>query len=112
MLGKYKIRVYNKSESKEAQDLFEQLGFMWAGDHPENGDWYSHLYAENSTCCYLSPYVWEVFVDYCYYDCVCVRLKADRDFNSNTSFHFDTQQQADQFEIGRASCRERVSSPV
>ena len=39
----------------------------------------------------------EVFVDYCYYDCVCVRLKADRDFNSNTSFHFDTQQQADQF---------------
>ena len=31
--------------------------------------------------------VWEVFVDYCYYDCVCVRLKADRDFNSNTSFH-------------------------
>jgi len=34
---------------------------------------------------------------YCYYDCVCVRLKADRDFNSNTSFHFDTQQQADQF---------------
>ena len=41
--------------------------------------------------------VWEVFVDYCYYDCVCVRLKADRDFNSNTSFHFDTQQQADKF---------------
>ena len=40
---------------------------------------------------------WEVFVDHCYYDCVCVRLKADRDFNSNTSFHFDTQQQADQF---------------
>ena len=41
--------------------------------------------------------VWEVFVDRFYYDCVCVRLKADRDFNSNTSFHFDTQQQADQF---------------
>ena len=34
--------------------------------------------------------VWEVFVDYCYYDCICVRLKADRDFNSNTSFHFTT----------------------
>ena len=30
-------------------------------------------------------------------DLVCVRLKADRDFNSNTAFHFDTQQQADQF---------------
>ena len=41
--------------------------------------------------------VWEVFVDRCYFDRVCVRLKADRDFNSNTSFHFDTQQQADQF---------------
>ena len=41
--------------------------------------------------------VWEVFVDYCYYDSVCVRLKADRDFTSDTSFHFDTQQQADQF---------------
>lgn len=40
---------------------------------------------------------WEVFVDSCYYDCVCVRLKADRDFNSNTSFHFNTQHQADQF---------------
>ena len=25
------------------------------------------------------------------------QLKADRDFNSNTSFHFNTQQQADQF---------------
>ena len=41
--------------------------------------------------------VWEVFVDRCYFDCVCVRLKADRDFNSNTSFHFNTQQQAEQF---------------
>lgn len=40
---------------------------------------------------------WEVFVDQWYYDSVCVRLVEDRDFNSNTSFHFDTQQQADQF---------------
>ena len=40
---------------------------------------------------------WEVFADYCYYDCVCVRLKADIYFNSNTSFHFNTQQQADKF---------------
>ena len=54
----YKIKVTTEAESKEAQDLFEQLGFKWAGDHPKNDDWYSHLYAENSTCCYLSPYVW------------------------------------------------------
>lgn len=40
---------------------------------------------------------WEVFVDRSYYDCVCVRIAKDRDFNSNTSFHFTTQQQADQF---------------
>lgn len=40
---------------------------------------------------------WEVFVDMSYFSCVCVRLVGDKDFNSNTSFHFDTQQQADQF---------------
>ena len=39
--------------------------------------------------------VWEVFTDQSYFDCICVRLKADRDFNSKTSFHFDTQQQAE-----------------
>lgn len=39
---------------------------------------------------------WEVFVDHWYYDCICVRIAKDRDFNSNTAFHFDTQQQADQ----------------
>lgn len=59
----YKIKVNNEAESKEAQDLFEQLGFTWAGDYPENGDWYSHIYAENSYCCYLSPYVWSGLAD-------------------------------------------------
>ncbi|HEE6636137.1 TPA: hypothetical protein R7S54_001536 [Acinetobacter baumannii] len=54
----YKIKVKDEAESKEAQELFEQLGFKWAGDYPVDGDWYSHLYAENSNCCYLSPYVW------------------------------------------------------
>ncbi|KQG37007.1 hypothetical protein APC39_15595 [Acinetobacter pittii] len=57
-MDNYKIKVKDEAESKEAQELFDNLGFKWAGDHPENGDWYSHLYAENSTCCYLSPYVW------------------------------------------------------
>ncbi|MDE4038798.1 hypothetical protein [Acinetobacter pittii] len=57
-MDNYKIKVKDEAESKEAQELFEQLGFKWTGDHLENGDWYSHLYAENSTCCYLSPYVW------------------------------------------------------
>ena len=40
---------------------------------------------------------WEVFVDLCYFDCICVRLASDRDFNSNTSFHFDTIEQVKQF---------------
>lgn len=40
---------------------------------------------------------WEVFIDRSYFDCVCVRLAQDRSFNSNTSFHFTTQQQAEQF---------------
>jgi len=41
--------------------------------------------------------VWEVFTDRSYFDCICVRLKADRDFNSNTSFHFTTHKQASEF---------------
>lgn len=41
--------------------------------------------------------VWEVFTDRSYFDCVCVRLKADRSFNSNTSFHFTTDKQASEF---------------
>ena len=40
---------------------------------------------------------WEVFVDMSYFDCVCVRLVGDRDFNSNTSFHFNTDKQARDF---------------
>ena len=40
---------------------------------------------------------WEVFVDiHCFYS-ICVRIAKDRSFNSNTSFHFDTQQQAEKF---------------
>ncbi|WP_336143898.1 hypothetical protein [Acinetobacter sp. 102] len=57
-MNNYKIKVNNEAESKEAQELFEQLGFNWASDYPENGEWYSHLYAENSTCCHLPIYVW------------------------------------------------------
>ena len=40
---------------------------------------------------------WETFVDMFCFDCICVRLKSDRDFNSPTSFHFMTQEQAMQF---------------
>ena len=40
---------------------------------------------------------WEAFVDTSYFDCICVRLKSDRDFNSPTSFHFVTHKQAMQF---------------
>lgn len=40
---------------------------------------------------------WEVFVDMSYFDCVCVRSVGDKDFNSNTSFHFNTDKQASDF---------------
>ena len=59
----YKIKVNNEDESKEAQELFFELGYKWSGGHPKNDDWYSHLYTENSTCCYLSPYVWGGLAD-------------------------------------------------
>ena len=40
---------------------------------------------------------WEMFTDRSYFDCICVRLAKDRDFNSDTSFHFNTIEQAHQF---------------
>ena len=40
---------------------------------------------------------WEMFTDRSYFDCICVRLVDNRDFNSNTSFHFNTDAQALQF---------------
>ena len=40
---------------------------------------------------------WEVFIDLYYFDCICIRLASDRDFYSNTSFHFDTDTQTKQF---------------
>jgi len=40
---------------------------------------------------------WEWFIDSCYYDMTCVRLKEDKDFNSITSFHFPTSKQAEEF---------------
>ena len=40
---------------------------------------------------------WEMFIDRSYFDYFCVRLVSDRDFNSDTSFHFNTDTQAQQF---------------
>lgn len=44
---------------------------------------------------------WEMFIDRSYFDYFCVRLASDlnngRDFNSDTSFHFNTDTQAKQF---------------
>ena len=40
---------------------------------------------------------WEMFTDRSYFDYFCVRLASDRDFNSDTSFHFNTIEQAQQF---------------
>lgn len=36
-MDNYKIKVKDEAESKEAQELFEQLGFKWVGDYPEKG---------------------------------------------------------------------------
>lgn len=41
--------------------------------------------------------LWELFLDESYYHQWCVRIKEDRDFNSPTSFHFDTFEQARDF---------------
>lgn len=40
---------------------------------------------------------WEMFQDPTMYDMWCCRLVGDLSFNSPTSFHFDTRQQAEQF---------------
>ena len=40
---------------------------------------------------------WEMFTDHSYFNYICVRIVSDRDFNSNTSFHFYTETQAQQF---------------
>lgn len=46
MLGNYKIRVNNESESKEAQELFFELGYFWKiGDIFQEG--INYIYSEN-----------------------------------------------------------------
>ena len=37
---------------------------------------------------------WETFCDVSYYDMICVRVKGERDFNSQLSFHFNTTEDA------------------
>lgn len=40
---------------------------------------------------------WEWYCDLSYYDYICVRVKGERKFNSQLSFHFMTYDQAKQF---------------
>jgi hypothetical protein len=40
---------------------------------------------------------WETFIDRGYFDMTCVRWVEDKDFNSPTSFHFDTYKEAAEF---------------
>lgn len=40
---------------------------------------------------------WEMFCDMSYFYMWCVRIKADRCFNSATSFHFSTKSKAEEF---------------
>lgn len=40
---------------------------------------------------------WELFQDSAMYDMWCCRIVEDTDFNSPTSFHFDTKELAEQF---------------
>jgi len=37
---------------------------------------------------------WEAFLDPSYYDCICVRPKSEKSFDSPLAFHFDTSEQA------------------
>ena len=38
--------------------------------------------------------IWELFIDPCYYDCPCVKMVDDRDFNSPNIFTFDSLEEA------------------
>jgi len=40
---------------------------------------------------------WEMFCDLSYFDMWCVRVAADRGFNSPTSFYFTTKSKAEEF---------------
>ncbi len=40
---------------------------------------------------------WELFLDIGYYDLYCVRVVGERDFDSQLSFHFETEEKAIQF---------------
>ena len=40
---------------------------------------------------------WEWFIDSSHFDCTCVRLKGETDFNSPLSFHFNTPEIAEKF---------------
>ena len=40
---------------------------------------------------------WEMFYDHSYYGLYCVRLKEDKQFNSQTSFHFESRNMAIDF---------------
>ena len=40
---------------------------------------------------------WEAFIDESYYHMTCVRVKGEKDFNSELSFHFPTSAQAKEF---------------
>lgn len=40
---------------------------------------------------------WEMFADVSYYDMICVRWKDDKSFNSPTSFHFESVEDANKF---------------
>lgn len=40
---------------------------------------------------------WEMFTDEAYFGMVCVRVSSDRDFNSETSFHFVGHDEAKAF---------------
>lgn len=38
--------------------------------------------------------IWELFIDPCYYDCPCVKMVDDRDFNSPNNFTFNSLEEA------------------
>ena len=48
---------------------------------------------------------WEWFIDASYYEMTCVRVKGEREFDSQLSFHFATSELAREFiELLKIAC--------
>lgn len=83
----------------------------WTIDKPESGRWIEHevgsddkhlqsvewLILKKDPICIGTARdgsEWEMFIDACYFDMVCVKRVDDRDFNSPHNYNFETVEDA------------------